>query len=80
MFDPQATPTGVAIAPWDTDLALVALWVRGEIVAVPVAAGSDPHRPEVVVDTIERPQHLLADGDRILVTDHDAGRILALHP
>jgi len=80
LFEAQATPTGVAIAPWDAGTALVALWVRGEIVAVPVEPGGQPHDPVVVVDTIERPQHLLTDGDRILVTDHGTGRILSLQP
>ncbi len=78
LFEAQATPTGVVVAPWDDETALVALWVRGEIVAVPVEPGDEPHEPAVVVDTIERPQHLLVDGDRVLVTDHESGRILAL--
>ena len=80
LFEPQATPTGVVVAPWDDETALVALWVRGEIVSVPVEPGDEPHQPAVVVDTIERPQHLLVDGDRVLVTDHESGRILALEP
>ena len=80
LFEAQATPTGVAVAPWDDGTVLVALWVRGEIVAVPVGPGDQPHDPVVVVDTIEHPQHLLADGDRILITDHGTGRILALQP
>lgn len=80
LFGPQATPTGVAIAPWDDGTALVALWVRGEIVAVPVDPADEPHGPIVVVDAIERPQHLLADGERVLVTDHETGRIVALQP
>jgi hypothetical protein len=75
-----STPTGVAIAPWDPDLVLVALWNAGRIVVVPVAAADQPHEPEVVVDAITHPQHLLADGDRVLVTDHTGGRILAIHP
>lgn len=80
LFQAQATPTGVAIAPWDDATALVALWVRGEIVAVPISPGDGPHDPVVVVDTIARPQHLLVDGDRVLVTDHESGRVLALEP
>ncbi|MCB0968692.1 MAG: hypothetical protein KDB37_17805 [Ilumatobacter sp.] len=80
LFAAQSTPTGVAVAPWDDGTALVALWVRGEIVAVPTDLADAPHEPTVVVDTIEHPQHLLVDGDRILVTDHASGRILALRP
>jgi glucose/arabinose dehydrogenase len=80
LFRPSATPTGIAIAPWDRDTVLVALWNRGEVVAVPVSPGDQPHDPVVVYDEIERPQHLLADGERVLLTDHDGGRVLALAP
>jgi glucose/arabinose dehydrogenase len=80
LFAAAATPTGVAVAPWDHDLVLVALWNRGEIVAVPARAGDEPHEPVVVVDTIEHPQHLLTDGDRVLVTDHAGGRVLSIGP
>jgi len=78
LFPPGATPTSVAIAPWDTDALLVALWNRGEIVEVPRAAAGRPHVPEVVISGIERPQHLVADGDRLLVTDFAGGRILSI--
>ncbi len=77
LFAPQSTPTGVAVAPWNPDLALVALWVTGEVVAVPIDGGGPA---TVVFDGIERPQHLLADGDRVLVTDHASGEIMALRP
>jgi hypothetical protein len=80
LFAPQSTPTGVAIAPWDPDLALVALWVTGEVVAVPIEPADAPAAPVVIAREIERPQHLLADGDRILATDHATGRIVAIAP
>lgn len=79
LFAPRSTPTSVAIAPWDADVLLVALWNAGEIVAVPVAAPTDePHRGRPVVTGIAHPQHLLADGDRLLVVDFDGGRVLSL--
>lgn len=80
LFAPRATPTGVAVAPWNPNLALVALWVTGEVVAVPLDDAETPVEPLVVTDEIGRPQHVLADGDRILVTDHEAGLVLALSP
>jgi hypothetical protein len=70
----------VVVAPWDSDTLLVALWNRGEIVAVPTADDGRPHAGEVVVGQIARPQHLLIDGDRVLVSDHATGRILAIAP
>lgn len=78
LFDPSATPTSVAIAPWDPQTLLVALWSRGEIVAVPRDPADAPHPPEVVVSGDLTPQHLLADGDTLLVTDFTGGRVLAI--
>ena len=76
LFEPGATPTSVATAPWDPDRLLVALWNRSAIVAVDRSDDGVPHRPEIVLEGLGRPQHLLADGERLLVTDFDGGRIL----
>lgn len=78
LFEPGATPTSVAVAPWDPDTLLVALWNRGEVVAVPTDRGDEPVDPSVFLDGIERPQHLLSDGDRLLLTDHAGGRLVAV--
>lgn len=78
VFEPRATPTSVVIAPWDPTTALVALWARDEIVAVPVEPASEPHVADPLTIDVGRPQHLLVDGDRVLVTDHIGGRVLAL--
>jgi glucose/arabinose dehydrogenase len=80
LFPSSATPTGVAVAPWDPSTVLVALWNRGEVVAEPTSPGDVPHEPVVAFAGIEHPQHLLTDGDRVLLTDHDGGRVLALTP
>ncbi|MDJ0770630.1 MAG: hypothetical protein QNJ12_17685 [Ilumatobacter sp.] len=80
IFPAGATPTSVVVAPWDPGTLLVALWNRGEIVAVPIAADGRPHAGEVLIDTVERPQHLLVAGDRVLVTDHATGRVVAITP
>lgn len=80
LFPPGATPTSVVRAPWDPDLLLVTLWNRGQVVALPAAAGPRPHEPVVIVDTLERPQHLLVDGDRVLATDFAAGTIVEIRP
>ena len=78
LFAPGATPTSVAISPWEPDTLLVALWVEQRVVAVPTAASGRPHQPVDVVTGDLRPQHLLVDGDRLLIVDFDGGRILAL--
>jgi len=78
LFGPGATPTSVAVAPWDADTLLVALWVPRRVVAVPRSPTDIPHEPIEVLGGELRPQHLLADGDRLLVVDFDGGRILAV--
>lgn len=80
LFPSSATPTSVAVAPWDPETLLVALWNRGEIVALPTAEDGRPYAGEVVVGDIARPQHVLADGGRVLVSDHATGRILSIAP
>jgi len=79
LFEPGATPTSVAVAPWDPDTLLVALWNQGRIVSVPRDGGEDgPVEVEDFLTGLERPQHLLADGDRLLVGDYTGGRILSV--
>ncbi|MDQ3738883.1 MAG: PQQ-dependent sugar dehydrogenase [Actinomycetota bacterium] len=78
LFPPTSTPTSVAVAPWDADVLLVALWNQGVIVTVDRARRDGPVRPETFLTGIGRPQHLLADGARLLITDFEDGRILAV--
>ena len=43
LFEPGATPTSVAVAPWDAETAVVALWQAGEVVQLPIVRGAgDP--------------------------------------
>ena len=78
VFEPGATPTSVAVAPWDPDTLLVALWNRGEVVEMPRQESDGPVEASAFLTGIEHPQHLLADDDRLLVVDFDGGRILAV--
>jgi len=82
LFVPGATPTSLVVAPWDGDLFVVALWLSGEVVTVPRTAAADggPHEPTVFLRGIESPQHLLVDGDSLLVSDHETGRIVRVTP
>ncbi len=80
VFAPGATPTSVVVSPFEPETLLVALWVEQRIVAVPTTPEGRPHEPVEVVTGEIRPQHLLVDGDRLLIVDFDGNRILALQP
>jgi glucose/arabinose dehydrogenase len=71
---PGSTPTSVVASPFDPDGVLVALWNAGEVVAVPAEGGGSA----TWLTGIEHPQHLLADGDALLLVDFDGGRILRI--
>ncbi len=84
-FPPGATPTSVVLLPWDRSTAAVALWNRAEVVAVSLETGEQV----VLIDqalhgdsngVAPRPQDLVVDGDRLLVLDHDGGRIYSVGP
>lgn len=77
VFAPGATPTSVAVSPFDPDTLLVALWVEGRIVAVDTAS-DDPTAVTDVVTGLQNPQHLVTVGDEVLVSEFGAGRILRL--
>jgi glucose/arabinose dehydrogenase len=72
-FEPVgATPTAVVVSPFDPDQLIVALWNASRVVTVPV---SGERRPEDLLLGLDRPQHLLVDGDALLVSDHATGTI-----
>lgn len=77
-FAPGATPTGLAVAPWDRSQLVVALWVEQRIVALSADPTDAMTGTSLVTDALQRPHHLIADGDRLLVTDHEAGTIVAI--
>ncbi len=78
LFEPGATPTSVAVAPWDPDVLLVALWNQGEVVAIDRTATELPVEPTTFLTGIDNPQHLLVLGDRLLLTDFSGGSILEI--
>ncbi len=80
VFEPGATPTGLAVAPWDPEQLIVALWVQRRIVAIPTDPAGAPVGVTLLTDDVGRPQHLTPDGARLLVTDHERGQIIALQP
>ena len=68
-----ATPTGVAVPPWDPEVALVARWVTGDVVRVNREGEVTPLELDV-----DRPQHLVTVGDEVWLTDHEAGTLVSL--
>lgn len=76
IFAPQSTPTSVTLSPFAADTLLVALWVTGEVVQVPVTFTADNASgdPEPFLSGINRPQHLqtLPDGS-VWVSDYGTG-------
>lgn len=77
-FPVGATPTSIVADPFGDGL-LVALWTTGTVVAV--APGDDGSAPIEVTDDaavitgLPTPQHLLVDGDALLVSDHRTGQV-----
>lgn len=75
LFGAGATPTSLVLAPWDDDLFIVALWLPSRVVTVPRSPSAQPHEPVDFISGIESPQHLLVAGERLLLSDHETGRI-----
>jgi len=76
-FDPGASPTSIVVSPWQDAVLLVALWNRGQIVSVRTDV-ADGQTLTVIVSGLANPQHLLVDGDSVLVSEFGTGRILRL--
>lgn len=78
IFTPQSTPTSVAISPFAPDTLLVALWVTGEVVQLPITFTADNAigEPQPFLSGINRPQHLETQADgSVWVSDYDTGNI-----
>lgn len=76
LFEPGATPTSIAVAPWDDTELLVALWVSGELVGVSVDDGST----RTLITGLSGPQDLTVDGSDVLLVEHRRDRVLRLAP
>jgi glucose/arabinose dehydrogenase len=77
-FEPVgATPTSIVLDPTDPDRFVVTLWNAGRVVAVPVDGGAEPND---LITGLEHPQHLLVDGDAVLVSDFATGTIWRITP
>lgn len=77
LFEAGATPTSLVVAPWDPDLLVVALWGEGRVVTLP-RGGEGPVEVTTFLEGLTRPQHLVVVDDRLLVADHESGRIVSV--
>lgn len=78
LFAPHATPTSVAASPWEPNMLFVALWARGEVVQVRLAANHSeaPAKIEPFLAGMANPQHLLVQADgSLLLSEFGTGTI-----
>lgn len=75
-FEPGATPTSIVVSPFDDERLVVALWNTDRVVTVSTGGAV---RGEPLLTGLGHPQHLLVDGDALLVADHATGTIWRVH-
>ena len=74
----NSTPTGIAISPFTADTLIVALWLTGEVIEVPLSFVGDNARggERPFIENMENPQHLFTHPDGSLwVSDFATGKI-----
>lgn len=67
-----ATPTSIVVSPFDDGRFVVALWNADRVVTVPISGDGEVAD---LLGGISRPQHLLVDGDALLVSEHTSGTV-----
>jgi glucose/arabinose dehydrogenase len=77
IFPPHATPTSVVASPWEIDTLLVALWVPGVVMRVPITIQGDnaTGTPEPFITGLQNAQHLLVLSDNTLLVSDFNGKI-----
>lgn len=82
LFPTNSTPTSVVVSPFAPDTLLVALWMAGEVVEVPVTFTGDDAQGEVrpFITEMGNPQSLLLTGDgAVLVSDFSRGTVYRVY-
>ena len=70
LFARGATPTSVAVSPFQKDTLLVALWATAQVVQIDTETGD-----VTPFLTLTLPQHLVVDGDALLVSSFADGTV-----
>ena len=78
VFAPGATPTSIVVSPFDPGQLLVALWNEQRVISIPRDAGAVPHQPTTFLNDLVNPQHMVAVGDELWLTEFGKGRILKI--
>lgn len=80
VYAERATPISVEVPPWDANQLIVALWNTDQLITTAdSSSGTDESSDfDVFITGIGRPQDMLAFGPRLLVLDHEAGRIISI--
>lgn len=76
-FPVGSTPTAIAASPFAPNTLLVALWLTGEVVALPLTFGGDNATGEIrpFISQMQNPQHLISHEDEVWVSEYRTGRI-----
>ncbi|MGI9613368.1 MAG: PQQ-dependent sugar dehydrogenase [Acidimicrobiales bacterium] len=75
VFGVGATPTSVALSPFEAGVLLVSLWNEGRIVQIDTTS-SDASAVGDLLAGLDRPQHLVSTDDALYATEFGSGRIL----
>ena len=76
-FAPRSTPTGIAVSPFSADTLLVALWVTGDVVRIPVRVAGDGAIgiAEPFITGMQNPQHIVVADDAVYISEYATGKI-----
>jgi glucose/arabinose dehydrogenase len=78
VFPDHGTPTGITLSPFAEDTLLVALWVTGEVVEIPISLmegnAMGEYRP--IISNMQNPQHLITQPDgSVWLSEFGTGKI-----
>jgi hypothetical protein len=78
VFPDHGTPTGITLSPFAEDTLLVALWVTGEVVEIPISLveGNAVGEYRPFISNMQNPQHLITQPDgSVWLSEFGTGKI-----
>jgi glucose/arabinose dehydrogenase len=77
VFPDHSTPTGIAVSPFAENALLVALWMTGKVVEIPISLVDSnavgEYRP--FISQMQNPQHLIVHDGALWVSEFGTGKI-----